>query len=59
MYVAELPSTIKESDSGFLDIYFGHSPDFVEALRQKGESFLALAGHTHGGQVQILGLDLP
>lgn len=36
-----------------LPIYVGHSPDFVRALDEIGDPFLVLAGHTHGGQVQL------
>lgn len=36
-----------------LDIVAGHSPDFVERLAQTRMPFLALAGHTHGGQVRL------
>jgi len=36
-------------------IVFGHSPDFVTALRPGFRVDLALAGHTHGGQVVLPG----
>ena len=36
-----------------LQIFAGHSPDYVLALQQTDRPFLALAGHTHGGQVQL------
>jgi hypothetical protein len=38
---------------GLLDIYAGHSPDYSEPLAVGNQPFLALAGHTHGGQVRI------
>lgn len=34
-------------------ILLGHAPDFVDKITDYGEPFLAIAGHTHGGQVQI------
>lgn len=40
-------------DGRYLPIYVGHSPDFVRSLDQRGGPFLELAGHTHGGQVQL------
>lgn len=36
-----------------LDLYIGHSPDFADQLLAAGQPFLAMAGHTHGGQVQL------
>ncbi|MBI3737240.1 hypothetical protein HY256_12110 [Candidatus Sumerlaeota bacterium] len=41
------------SDPDALDIYLGHSPDFATALESAPGRFLAFAGHTHGGQVQL------
>jgi uncharacterized protein len=38
-----------------LDIYVGHAPDFALALEHGERPFLAIAGHTHGGQVQLPG----
>ena len=35
-----------------------HTPDFVEEL-EAGVADIALAGHTHGGQVTLLGLYAP
>jgi len=34
-------------------LVMGHSPDFVRALARWGRVDLALAGHTHGGQVTL------
>ena len=34
----------------------GHSPDFVRALSPDSGVYLALAGHTHGGQVVVPGV---
>ena len=44
------------SDSGFV-ILLSHNPDFVE--RHSITADLAFAGHTHGGQVSLLGLYTP
>ncbi len=35
------------------DLIVGHSPDFVMWLVERDRPFLALAGHTHGGQVRL------
>ena len=43
-------------DSGFV-IFVSHTPDFVE--RHSITADLAFAGHTHGGQVSLLGLYTP
>lgn len=43
-------------DSGFV-VLLTHSPDFVE--RHSVTADLAFAGHTHGGQVSLLGLYTP
>lgn len=43
----------KGRDPEALDVYMGHAPDYAIALKKRGQPFLALAGHTHGGQVQI------
>lgn len=40
-------------DANGLDVYIGHSPDFADQLASGDQPFLALAGHTHGGQVRI------
>jgi uncharacterized protein len=37
----------------------GHNPDFVRLLSQTGRVSLALAGHTHGGQVALPLLGAP
>lgn len=36
-----------------LKIVFGHGPDYVASLDDSHTPFLALAGHTHGGQVRL------
>lgn len=35
------------------EMFAGHSPDFSDQLAAQDQPFLALAGHTHGGQVRI------
>lgn len=49
----ELRPAREGRDPHALDIYLGHAPDFVEAAAAVRRPFLAFAGHTHGGQVQI------
>ncbi len=49
----ELAGAFQDNREGLFNIVIGHSPDFVEALASKNIPFLALAGHTHGGQVQL------
>jgi len=49
----EIEKASKGREDGLLDLYIGHSPDFVELLGDRKEDFLALAGHTHGGQVRL------
>lgn len=39
-----------------LAIVFGHSPDYVRALAGWSRVDLALAGHTHGGQIVLPGV---
>lgn len=39
-----------------LTILLGHRPDFSLGLEEAGPSTLMLAGHTHGGQVQLPGV---
>lgn len=38
---------------GAFEIFAGHSPDFSDQLAAEDQPFLALAGHTHGGQVRL------
>lgn len=42
-----------EGESASFEIFAGHSPDFSDQLTGGDQPFLALAGHTHGGQVRI------
>lgn len=42
-----------ERDKTLPTILLGHAPDFVHKITDYGEPFLAIAGHTHGGQVQL------
>lgn len=48
----ELAPATRGRDPAALDLYLAHAPDFVETL-PADRPFLALAGHTHGGQVQL------
>jgi uncharacterized protein len=48
-----LRSAVGKPDGHDLSIYVGHSPDFVQAVAEDNATFLVLAGHTHGGQVQL------
>lgn len=40
-------------DGGDYLLVFGHRPDFARDLARLGRADLALAGHTHGGQVAL------
>ena len=44
---------LAEAPSDSLRIVFGHAPDFVLGLQEGPRIDLALAGHTHGGQVVV------
>jgi len=46
-----IPFLMKKSKTR-LNIIFGHSPNFTTLLKGWKEPFLAMAGHTHGGQFQ-------
>lgn len=53
-----LPEWVKEhTDSGFT-IILAHSPDYAQDTRLQTAA-LVLSGHTHGGQVTLLGLYAP
>jgi predicted MPP superfamily phosphohydrolase len=49
----KLESAMRNVNADHLQIFVGHSPDYVVALQRLNHPFLALAGHTHGGQVQL------
>ena len=49
----ELRKSMHGSRKESLQLFIGHSPDYILALQQTDRTFLALAGHTHGGQVQL------
>jgi predicted MPP superfamily phosphohydrolase len=49
----ELRSAMSNAPADHLQVFVGHSPDYVMALQGMDHPFLALAGHTHGGQVQL------
>jgi uncharacterized protein len=49
----DLTAAVPRAPPGDLCLVAGHSPDFVRALPQDRGVHLALAGHTHGGQVVL------
>lgn len=53
---AELMETVGPARAGELHFVIGHAPDFVSQLPARSGVDLALAGHTHGGQVVIPGM---
>jgi uncharacterized protein len=50
---AALVQLVKSLPAEDLHIVFGHNPDFSIALADHAPVTLALAGHTHGGQVAL------
>jgi len=50
---AALAAVLKDAPAGDLRLVIGHRPDWVAAAREGERVDLALAGHTHGGQVVI------
>jgi hypothetical protein len=50
-----VPEALAERIRAFegLSLVFAHAPDFALELDELGVPVLALAGHTHGGQVQL------
>lgn len=48
-----LRRALAKGEDGLFDIILAHAPDFVRALEKGSEPFLALCGHTHGGQVRV------
>jgi predicted MPP superfamily phosphohydrolase len=52
---ADLDQILRARPEGGLHLVMGHSPDFVRALLP-GQADLALAGHTHGGQIVLPGI---
>lgn len=48
-----LPSVLRSGSPADLRIVMGHSPDWVDTLPTGERVHLALAGHTHGGQVVL------
>jgi predicted MPP superfamily phosphohydrolase len=54
-FPSELAPLVVEAPPGDLHLIMGHSPDYVRALLP-GQMDLALAGHTHGGQIVLPGI---
>jgi hypothetical protein len=50
---AVLGSVLSQAPPADLHLVIGHSPDYVRALALSSGVDLALAGHTHGGQVAL------
>ena len=50
---ATLRRLVSEAPSHSPRIVFGHAPDYVLGLRDGPPIGLALAGHTHGGQIVV------
>jgi predicted MPP superfamily phosphohydrolase len=48
-----LQALVDESAASDYRLVFGHRPDFARDLARMGRADLALAGHTHGGQVVL------
>jgi uncharacterized protein len=56
---AGLLALVRQAPSDSLRIAIGHGPDFVQDLAGAAPVELALAGHTHGGQVVLPWLGAP
>ncbi|HEY5908345.1 MAG TPA: phosphohydrolase, partial [Vicinamibacteria bacterium] len=50
---------VERAPAGDLRLVIGHRPDFVLALAGRTRVDLALAGHTHGGQIVVPGFGAP
>lgn len=50
---SDLIGALEQVEPGLFTIVVGHSPDFVASMDGFEGPFLALAGHTHGGQVRL------
>jgi predicted MPP superfamily phosphohydrolase len=50
---------VERAPTGDLRLVIGHRPDFVLALAGRTRVDLALAGHTHGGQIVVPGFGAP
>jgi predicted MPP superfamily phosphohydrolase len=49
----ELRDLVRRAPAADLRVLAGHAPDFVAQLLEQDQIDLALAGHTHGGQVVL------
>lgn len=56
---ASLEALLRSAPAGDLRLVMGHNPDFVIGLAGAGLADLAIAGHTHGGQVALPFLGAP
>lgn len=56
---ARLEALLRSAPAGDLRLVMGHNPDFVIGLAGGGLADLAIAGHTHGGQVALPFLGAP
>jgi predicted MPP superfamily phosphohydrolase len=54
-----VPALLRRVPDKDLRLVFGHRPDFVMSLAGRARVDLALAGHTHGGQVVVPGFGPP
>ncbi|MCK6529206.1 metallophosphoesterase [Myxococcota bacterium] len=59
MDAAVLRPFLPPAPEGGLHLAFAHAPDFAAAATELGTVDLALAGHTHGGQVVVPGFGPP
>jgi predicted MPP superfamily phosphohydrolase len=54
-FPSDLAAILAQAPEGDLHVVMGHSPDYARAL-VPGQVDLALAGHTHGGQIVLPGI---